>query len=807
MIGIDLGTTNSCVAVMEGGVPQVIKSREDGRTTPSVVAFTPEGQVLVGKAAMQHANSNPKNTVSAVRRLIGRKFDSPEVQQAQRFLPYRLVGAPNGDVHIQIEDKVYSPAEITSFVVHRLKTTAEDYLGEAVEEAIITVPAYFNDRQREATKDAGLIAGLEVSRIVNEPTAAALAYGPKNLGKSVRFVAVYDLGGRTFDITILEMADGLFQVRATGGDTYLGGEDFDQRIIDWLIEEFQRETGIDLTQGRMALQRLKKAAEKAKCELSTAQQTEIVLPFISAAASGPVHISTVLPRQKYEELTDALLERTIELCRRCLADAGITSEQIDAVLLVGGQSRAPKVAEAVRKAFGKEPNRAVDPDEAIAIGAAIKASTSAGMTQDVSMLDVTPHTVGIETKAGTFTPIIERHTTLPTRRSRVFTTVTDNQTRVEVHVLEGESDMAPYNKSLAKFELTDIPPAPRGVPQIEVTFEVDVNGILSVRAQDQTTGCTLGVVIHPSDRLSQARVIRVVSPTRYSPAPGEHSQAPGGPGPASRCASDAGAVIGRRAMLRWRQALTRICSVLGLGWPDPAMRRWRKAAEQGHGDAQNMLGLASAKGEGVPKDEAEAVRRWRKAAELGHADAQTMLGLAYAKGEGVPRDPSEAVRWYRLAAEQGNAYAQHNLGLAYHKGEGVPKDPAESVLWWRMAAEQGLAPAQYNLGVAYHEGEGVPKDPAEAVRWSRKAAEQGHADGQFNLGVAYATGEGVTQNGEAAADWYYRAGLSYATEGRRDRALSCVERIWELQTVSNGRLADKLVAAISGSPSQQTKPN
>jgi molecular chaperone DnaK len=514
MIGIDLGTTNSCVAVMEGGVPQVIPNQEGARTTPSIVGFTAKGERLVGQIAKRQALTNPKNTVFAVKRLIGRKYDSRESEEARKFLPFQLVGAPNGDVHIQIEDKVYSPPEISSFVLQKLKAAAEDYLGETVEEAIITVPAYFNDPQRQATKDAGLIAGLKVSRIINEPTAAALAYGLKSTGKSGQFVAVYDLGGGTFDITILEMADGLFQVRATGGDTYLGGEDFDQRIIDWLIGEFQTETAIDLKQDRMALQRLKEAAEKAKCELSTAQQTEIVLPFISADASGPKHLNTVLARRKYEELTDELLERTIEPCKRCLADAGMRPEQIDEVLLVGGQTRAPKVTEVVRRVFGKEPNRAVNPDEGVAMGAAIQTGIIQGEVKDLVLLDVTPHTLGIETKDGTFTPLIERNSTIPTRKSRVFTTVADNQTRVEVHVLQGESDMAAYNKSLAKFELTNIPPAPKGVPQIDVTFEIDVNGIVSVGAQDQATGRSQSMVIHSSGGLSPSDVSRMAAETR-----------------------------------------------------------------------------------------------------------------------------------------------------------------------------------------------------------------------------------------------------------------------------------------------------
>jgi molecular chaperone DnaK len=511
-IGIDLGTTNSCVAVMEGGVPQVIPNQEGARTTPSIVGFTAKGERLVGQIAKRQALTNPRNTVFAVKRLIGRKFDSPEVQQGKRNIPYTLMESPNGDVHIQIDDKIYSPPEISAFVLQKLKAAAEDYLGEAVDDAIITVPAYFNDPQRQATRDAGLIAGLKVSRIINEPTAAALAYGLKNARG--QFVAVYDLGGGTFDISILELAEGLFQVRSTGGDTFLGGEDFDQRVIDWLIEEFKRETNIDLRQDRMALQRLKEAAEKAKCELSTAQQTEIVLPFISADASGPKHLNTVLSRQKYEALTDDLLERTVEPCRQALADAGLQPEQIDEVLLVGGQTRAPKVAESVRKVFGKEATRAVNPDEGIAMGAAIQTGIIAGEVKELVLLDVTPHTLGIETKDGTFTPLIERNSTIPTRKSRVFTTVADNQTKVEVHVLQGESDMAAYNKSLAKFELSNIPQAPKGVPQLEVTFEIDVNGIVSVSAQDQATGRSQSMVIHPSGGLSQSELGKLVNETR-----------------------------------------------------------------------------------------------------------------------------------------------------------------------------------------------------------------------------------------------------------------------------------------------------
>jgi molecular chaperone DnaK len=513
VIGIDLGTTNSCLAVMEGGAPQVIPNQEGARTTPSIVGFTAKGERLVGQIAKRQALTNPRNTVFAVKRLIGRKFRSPEVDEAARLLPYSLVESNNGDCHIGVEDKVYSPPEVQSFVLQKLKAAAEDYLGEPVEEAIITVPAYFNDMQRQATKDAGQIAGLKVSRILNEPTAAALAYGLDKEAKG-QYVAVYDLGGGTFDISILELAEGLFQVRSTGGDTFLGGEDFDQRIIDWLIGEFLRETGIDLKQDRMALQRLKEAGEKAKCDLSTAQQTEIVLPFISADASGPKHLNTVLTRQKYESLTDDLLEKTIEPCKRALADAGLRPDQIDEVILVGGQTRAPRVTDIVRKVFGRDPNRTVNPDEGIALGAAIQTGILAGEVKDLVLLDVTPHTLGIETKDGTFTPLIDRNSTIPTRKARIFTTVADNQTKVEVHVLQGESDMAAYNKSLAKFELTNIPPAPRGVPQIEVGFEIDVNGIVSVSASDQATGRAQTIVIHPSGGLSQTELSRLADETR-----------------------------------------------------------------------------------------------------------------------------------------------------------------------------------------------------------------------------------------------------------------------------------------------------
>jgi molecular chaperone DnaK len=513
MIGIDLGTTKACVAVMEGGAPQVIPNQEGARTTPSVVAFTAGGERLVGEPARMHAVTDPRNTVFAVNRLTGRKFSSGVVEEARRVLPYQLVEASNGDVLVLARDRVYSATEMVSFVLEKLKSAAEDYLGEAVEDAVIACPACFDDPQRQAIRDAGQIAGLRVVRIVNVPTAAALAYG---VGKGPKhgYMAVFDLGGGTLDISILEATEGLFQVRATGGDTCLGGEDFDQRIVDWLIAEFLRDTGLDLRQDATALVRLKEAAEKAKQELSTAEQTDVVLPFIAADASGPKRLDAVLTRRHYESLTEFPLARTIEPCRRALADAGLRADQVEEVLLVGGQTRDPRVSEIARKVFGREPNRAVNPDEGIAMGAAIQAGMITGEVKDLVLLDVTPHTLGIETKDGTFTPLIERNSTLPTRKSRVFTTVADNQARVEVHILQGESDRAAYNKSLARLELTGIAPAPKGGPQVEVSFEIDVNGIVSVSAQDGATGRRQSMVVHASGGLSEAEVTRLADATQ-----------------------------------------------------------------------------------------------------------------------------------------------------------------------------------------------------------------------------------------------------------------------------------------------------
>jgi molecular chaperone DnaK len=507
VVGIDLGTTNSCIVVMEGGNPQVIPNQEGARTTPSIVAFTSKGERLVGQIAKRQALTNPNNTVYSVKRLIGRRYDSPEIQNAMKVLPYEIIEAENGDARIKIDDRVYSPPELSAIVLQKLKAAAEDYLGEAVEEAIITVPAYFNDSQRQATKDAGTIAGLKVQRILNEPTAAALAYGMtlKSSGK----VAVYDLGGGTFDISILELQEGIYQVLSTGGDTYLGGEDFDQLIINWLVEEFQKETEIDLTGDRMALQRLKEAAEKAKCELSNANQAEIVLPFISANQSGPKHLNTVLPRTKFEQMIEPLLERTVEPCHRALKDAGLSPDEIDEVIIVGGQTRTPRVGDVVSRVFDQEPSRSVNPDEVVSIGAAIQTGILEGEVTDLVLLDVTPHTLGIETKDGTFTPLIERNSSIPTRKSRIFTTVIDNQTKVEVHVLQGENDMAAFNTSLGRFQLSDIAPAPKGVPQIEVSFEIDVNGIVRVEAIDQATGRQQDITVRAASGLTPTEVERL----------------------------------------------------------------------------------------------------------------------------------------------------------------------------------------------------------------------------------------------------------------------------------------------------------
>ncbi|MBI4775246.1 MAG: molecular chaperone DnaK [Deltaproteobacteria bacterium] len=507
-IGIDLGTTNSCVAIIEGGDPQVIANVEGNRTTPSIVAFTDSGERLVGQVAKRQAITNPDNTVFAVKRLIGRKFDDPVVQRDIKNLPYKIVKAPNGDAHIEIKGKSYSPAEISAMILGKMKQTAESYLGEKVSEAVITVPAYFNDSQRQATKDAGRIAGLEVKRIINEPTAASLAYGLDK--KKDETIAVFDLGGGTFDISVLELGDGVFEVKSTNGDTHLGGEDFDLRIIEYLAQEFLKDQGLDLRKDKMALQRLKEAAEKAKMELSTSMETDINLPFITADASGPKHLNIKLTRAKLEMLVEDLIEKVVGPVQTALKDANIKPADIQEVILVGGMTRMPKVQQRVRDLFGKEPHKGVNPDEVVAVGAAIQAGVLGGEVKDVLLLDVTPLSLGIETLGGVFTKLIEKNTTIPTRKSQIFSTAADSQPAVSIHVLQGEREMAANNKTLGRFELVGIPPAPRGVPQIEVTFDIDANGIVNVSAKDLGTSKEQSIKITASSGLSEEEIRNLV---------------------------------------------------------------------------------------------------------------------------------------------------------------------------------------------------------------------------------------------------------------------------------------------------------